>query len=346
MIDGEAEFYSIMREFGGYLATWYKNHNHPAGEQGLANAYYDGEAAGYKLGIPDLAAEAYLAYVPYYVLPANGRVQGYRNFTEGQLQDVLLNTSRRSEALKSIQLQLQNGAYVASGDCSSVDLSRECAYAIETHVNAAKAGIQLSMTQKTRLNQLVNWSIGHVTKWNTPSSVPYYRPFMGGITCRSLDKYFKWSGAVPSGFSIQLTNLCDNTWKLWKELPGLWGRGQSFLYTDRNINDPLDNFTQPDLNNLISPMFAWSFELSKQTTDKDRAFKAFKGGIPVYLNGVHQSGANIGSPENPSGKQFDQQMFWIETLMARLNGPGVIESEREFLNRIKGEIDKRLLVIP
>lgn len=337
MIARQAEFLAINKQFAQYLYQWYLAN--PSGDPALANAYYDGEAAAYKLEHLGLAQKSFDAYVTQYVIPNNGNVQGFRNFTEGQLLDVQKNSTRKTKALQSIQLQLLNGAFVATGNVAHPDLSRECAYAINTHLNAQKAGIVLNATQLTRLNVLTGNAKGHVTAW-VNNTAPYYRPFMGALTLMALE-----AKGIESTFVSAIVALAEKTWTLWKEEAGPWGRGQSFLYTDRNVGDPDDMKTTPDLNNLISPIFALCFKLTKQVVWAERATKAFHGGIPVYSGNVNTGGADLGTQANPRGKILNQSMFWIDKLFLWLDTPAVIQSEAEFLKGLQATIAARQALI-
>lgn len=315
----KATWWAYMSEWAGYLNTWFINNNHPAGEAGLAQTYYDGEMCGYRLkdhfmntAYDNFINEGWLAYTEYYVRPNNGNVQGYRNFTEGELQDVLRGTSRAANSLDAINRQLLNGSYVASGDVSDDLLSRECAYALHTHINAVRAGISLNGTQTTRRTQLKTWALGHIDQWCVNFTAQYFRPFMGAITAKALIDYYE-NVSADAAIISKLKILADYTWlACWKSSSGAWGDGQSFLYTDRTGFDPADGFTQPDLNLLIVPLWGWLFKQGQGASYRTNGDLIFQGGIPVYSGGFYVSGAYLGtqSAANPSGKQYDQQLYW------------------------------------
>jgi len=315
----KATYWAYMTEWADYLKEWLSVNNHPANDGGLANVYYDGELCAYRVGdyygnytlVEGFIDEAYLAYVPYYVIPANGSVSGFRNFTGGQLEDVLRNTSRATVALQSINLQLLNGAYVATGDCSSPDLSRECAYAIMTHINAQRAGIVLNAGQILRLAQLKTWAQGHVDAWIN-NTADYFRPFMGALTAQALINHYIYV-SVDASTVTRLADLADYAWSsCWKATAGAWGQALSFLYTDRTGFNPDDGFVQPDLNMLIAPWWGWLYLVGAGATYRTQGDQIFEGGLPVYNGPFHDSGTYLGtrSAVNPSGKQYCQQLFW------------------------------------
>jgi len=323
-VPSKATYFAYLVEWAGYLKTWYENNNVPPSDQGLANAFYDLESSAFKIRDHTGNAtwdpwiqSAFDAYVTYYVLPNNGAVQGFRNFTEGQLEDVLRSTSRSSSALNSIQLQLANGAYVASSseNIAVSTFSREVAYGLLTHINAERAGILLTGPQLARRSQLLDFALGHIQQWAVNYSAPYYRPFMGGITAKALIAYFTHV-AEDSRIVPAIKTLADYTWSsCWKANSGAWGQGNSFLYTDRvlpNNVEPQDGFTHPTLNMLIAPMFGfvwWRTGIQQYRTQGDAIFL---GGLPNYSGGFHVSGSDLGtqSPTNPYGKQYNQQLFW------------------------------------
>lgn len=318
-VPGKATYWEYMDEWAGYLDTWFINNNHPANDSGLAQTFYDGEMCGYRLKDHFLTAdydnfinEGWLAYTDYYVLPNLGFVQGFRNFTDGELEDVLRVTSRSVDSLDAIGKQLLNGAYVASGDVSDSTLSRECAYAIETHINAARTVIGLTAPQLARLEQLKAWAIGHIDQWCVNLTAPYFRPFMGALTAKALINYYDY---IFSDVAIvaKLKILADYAWSTcWKSTAGAWGQANSFLYTDRDVGDPLDNFTQPDLNILICPLWGWLYYRAQGAAYRTNGDQIFQGGIPNYSGAFHVSGAYLGtrSAVNPAGKQYDQQLYW------------------------------------
>jgi hypothetical protein len=309
-----------MQEWAVYLGEWLAANNAPGNDGGLAQVYYDGEYGLYQ--VADNAGDlgtyepyidlAFKAYVDYYVLPSNGTVQGFRNFTAGQLEDVLRGTTRAADALQSIQLQLANGAYVATGDCADPALSRECAYAINTHINAQRAGITLSGAQLARLAQLKAWSDGHLDAWIN-NTAPYFRPFMGAITMMAEINYYNNIAADPN-LITRGSDLADYAWSsCWKSTTGPWGAANAFLYTDRTGFDPSDDQTQPDLNMMIGPWFAWLYFVGAGAGYRTQFDDIFQGGVPVYDGPFYQSGAYLGtrSSINPSGKQYFQQLVYM-----------------------------------
>lgn len=318
----KATYWAYMIEWAEYIKNWLVANNNPQNDGGLASVYYDGELGAYRVAdqvgpsgnYETFINECYKAYVNYYVTPAGGSVSGFRNFTGGQLEDVLRGTSRNAagEALASINAILTNGSYVATGDCSDPGLSRECAYAIQTHINAQRAGITLSGGQLARLAQLKVWSEGHCDAWIN-NTAPYFRPFMGALTAQALIMHYTYIGADPATIT-RLADLADYAWaSCWKATAGAWGQANSFLYTDRNTGNIDDLFVQPDLNMLIAPWWGWLYYIGAGAGYRTDGDLIFEGGVPVYSGASHISGSYLGprnSESYPSGKQYFQQLFW------------------------------------
>lgn len=317
----EATYWAMLREFAGYKNTWYLNNNHPAVDAGLSQTYYDGEMCMYRLKdhfgtseFDNLINEEWLAYVGYYVIPNNGAITGWRNFTDGQREDCLRATSRATISLNSITLQQQYAAFNSQPvDMSDPVLSRETALAITAKINAKRVGISIGAAQQARLLQLKAWAIGHCNQWSG-GTAPYVRPFMVGHTAKALIYYYEYESA-DSDIIVALKAVADYCWtNCWKDVAGAWGDGQAFLYTNNTSQgDPQDPFTQPTLNMMICPLFGWLFYKGQGAGYRTKGDAIFVGGIPVYDQyGSHVSGSYLGtrSAANPAGKEIDQQLFW------------------------------------
>lgn len=317
------EYWNNMVEWAGYLATWFddnKKSNPPyGGDPALTQAYYDGQACAFKvqdhMGGSALAAwiqDEWEAYVPYYVEPAVGGVQGFRNFCEGPLEDVLRSTARSAQSKAAIQLILDNSNFVRSDNLSDDLLSRECAYALLSIICGIRANCTIDATVTARIPVLLNWCLDHINQWCVALTADYYRPFMGGITAHALTSYFTYitadSRIVPA--LITLANYSFST--CWKAAPGVWGQGLSFTYTDRTGFNSEDANTQPDLNMLICPLWGFLWWRTGTQSWRDQGDLIFQGGISVYEEGFYQSGSYLGTqgPSNPAGKQYDQQLIF------------------------------------
>lgn len=317
------EYWANMVEWAGYLKDWFaanKISNPPYGQDpALTQSYYDGEYCAYKVkdhvggtAYDQWIQDEYDAYVPYYVVPAGGGVQGFRNFTEGLCEDVLRGTSRSAGAKSAIQLILDNSNFVRLDSLSDDLLSRECAYALLAIISGQRAGCAIDATNTARIPVLLNWCLGHIDQWCTLLTADYYRPFMGSITAHALISYYTYV-AQDSRIIPALQVLANYSWSTcWKGTAGAWGQALSFTYTDRTGFNSEDANTQPDLNMLIAPLWAWLWWKTGIATWRSNGDLIFQGGISVYNGAFYDSGSYLGtrSSVNPAGKQYDQQLVF------------------------------------
>lgn len=310
----KTQYWDYMVEWAGYLNTWHGNN--PG--QGLGNVYYDGQRCAYRVrdytgssAWDTFVQRTWQAYVPEYVIANNGGVQGFRNFTNGPLEDVLRGTSRSAQSLTAIGLMLANGAYCAAGDMTSQELSRETALALICHIDHVRAGGTLSGAQVTRRDYLLAKALGHIDQWAVSFSAPYFRPFMGAHTAKALIEYFEFV-AEDARILPALANLAAYTRSsCWRAAAGAWGVGQAFAYTDRVVESG-GTETAPDLNVFVIPYFGWLWKYTGDAKYRTWGDEAWVGGVPTYSGAAAVSGAFLGtrSAANPAGKQYDQQLFW------------------------------------
>lgn len=339
----KAEYWAAMIEWGGYLKTWLQNNqqlgNDPFNAR-LAQVYYDMELCAYRLADQTgdtstwhaLANLAEKVYRDEYVLPERlpdgstklpGGVPGYWMFTEGLVEDFL----RRGdgESKRAALALLDNGAFSARDssdpqyDLKKTEYSREAAYALMNHLQIPRmSGVGLNAAQLERRSKLLEYSLGHIDQWSISRTAPYFRPFMGALTARSLIEYYLSSGSTDPKIVPKLKALADYMWdSCWVTT------AKAFTYTDRELpnehpNKPKpdegvkDREPQPDLNMLIAPLFGFLWWQTGEAKWRERGDLIWEGGIPVYTSEVHIGGANLGTrgPSNPSGKHYDQQLFW------------------------------------
>lgn len=263
------------------------------GDPALAATYYDAQWVFYRIADYtndprwlSCAQAAERVYRDEYVLPADGRVPGYWNFSHGLTRDYL---STGDEVSKRAALLLASNAAFAvdSTPLSStqdVEQSREVAYAIMAYINAEDLGA----APRPRLQQLVEQAFGHMDQWFVSRTAGYMRPFMVALTSHALITYHQRTGdarVVPT-----LMHALDEVWnRTW--LP----HEQAFQYTDRNI-DSGGVEAAPDLNLLIAPAYAYVYKETGEVRFRERADAAFVGGVnAAFLS---------------NGKQFNQNYRW------------------------------------
>ncbi len=183
-------------------------------------------------------------FAEQYVLPANGNIPGFWNFTTGMRRAY---ERSGTPSLKAAVIAIsQNGAYVRDStteDTTSTLLSREVAYGIRALIDAAALGVP----RQYRLDKLVSDAKGHLRAWCVLQNAPYVRPFMVALTVEAL-VYSGNADAVRGDIEACATYIWDHNWDPVKK---------GFRYTDRSIGNADDLEVQPDLNMLIFPIYGW-----------------------------------------------------------------------------------------
>ena len=258
----------------------------------LAATYYDAEWVFYQ--IADYTGEerwlecadaAERVYRDRYVLPNDGGVPGYWNFSRGLREDYERTGDERSR--EAVRLLAQNAAYAREAplaETAATELSREVAYAILAYLNAEAVG----EPPNPRLALLVDQALGHIEQWTIRERAPYVRPFMVGLTMHALIEYFHRSGdpRVVPAVGVAADWIWERTWD---------GVAQAFRYTDRVVESG-GTEAAPDLNLLIAPAFAWLYRQTGEQRFAERGDQVFAGGVrSAYL---------------ANGKQFNQNYRW------------------------------------
>lgn len=265
----------------------------------LASTYYDAQWVYYRIYKYtgdrkwfDCAQAAEAIYRDQYVVPSNGNVPGYWNFTKGLLEDYLqTGDSRSKDAVISIS---KNGAFGidATPLSSTADstMSREVAYNMLTYMNAEELG----QPRRSRLGELKNQAIDHLKQWFVSKNAPYIRPFMVSLTAHALIEYNERIG--DARILPLLKIAADSMWaNLWMADKG------SFKYTNVDTAQFSPSAfayntggteAAPDLNLLIAPLYAWLFHQTGEIKYRNQADAIFNGGVTqAYL---------------VNGKQFNQ----------------------------------------
>lgn len=266
----------------------------------LDHVYYDAERVYYQ--IADYTGDAtwntcaQLAeqvYRDQFVLPNNGFVQGYWNFTTGLTMDYLRTgdgTSKNAAILLS-----KNAAFARDGtplgDTRSADLSREVAYAILSYINAQALG----EPKRQRRIDLVNQAYDHMDQWfvrfawpgpwqQSPQETARLAPFMVSLTAHSLIR--DWEETKDPRLIPALRRAADWMWaNAW--VPS----AESMWY------ESLDTTARaPDLNLLIAPIYAFLYRQTGETKYRDQ-------GDPLFAGGTRRAFL-------ANGKQFDQNYWW------------------------------------
>ena len=279
----------------------------------LSSSYYDRGAVYYQIYNLTKDPEMYLQaqksvkfYRDFYVLPNEGRIPGYWNFSDGLLIDYLQSKDNRS--LEAITFLSKNAAYVIKtsnareDNTQSAELSREIAYAIRTLLNARQLNVKIP---EERLNELLKQSIGHLKQWagqakwigiNHPSRA--VQPFMVGLTARTLIGYYNDKQALPELKPEIIKALAAALKSVWTEG---WNPNQSGFRYAYGAYKGSEGETEPsevsaDLNLLIFPAYSWIAQFE--------GYKYFcKSAKEIFDSGVSNAWLD-------RAKQFNQNYLW------------------------------------
>lgn len=259
-------------------------------DERLTATQYDPEAVFYQ--IQDYtkdpnwvvcATRAEVVYRDHYVLPNNGLIPGYWNFTRGLALDYLKTGDTISQT--AVVLISTNAAYAADYTPLSwtVDesMSREVAYAIHSYLDAESVG----EAHRSRTEALVSQALGHIDQWFVSQTAEYVRPFIFALTAHALIHYHEdtQDPRVLPALEIGAEWIWERCW-----LPS----DESFAYTDRVVPSG-GTEPAPDLNLLIAPVYAWLWRQTGDPTHLERADKIFAGGVKgAWLVGAKQFNQN------------------------------------------------------
>jgi hypothetical protein len=286
-----APWLSQMIDYGRQLAAELQANQN---DSGVGLTYYDAARVFYQIADYtgdtswlDAANNAVKLYRDSYVLPNNGIVPGYWNFTAGLTADYLHtgNTASR-DAVEVMATSMYGDATLQASDTASWELSREVAYSLMANLDAEKVG----GPHRARTDLLANQALGHLDQWTVSQTAAYVKSFMVALTCEALIEYQSMTGdsRVLPAVRTALNWIWDHNWV---------ASARAFKYANAPTNDdPVGTNPAPDLNLLIAPAFGWVYHQTGDTTFRDRGDQIFAGGVDLaYLKGA---------------KQFNQSYRW------------------------------------
>lgn len=231
-----------------------------------------------------------LHYRDAYVVANGGSIPGYWTFGKGLAEDFRRNgntTSKNTLNLMAANASYCRGTAYELGAINDPELSRETAYCTELFVELNLLGTATPYFATYR-----DTILSHFNQWFTLDSAPHIKPFMVGLSAEALIKSLD---VDPSKKPQVITALSLAAHELWTNF---WDPGsQSFYYIDNPIPGDEGHVPAPDLNLLISPMYAWLWKETGDTWYRGRADEIFNSGVAnAYLGGT--------------GKQFNQNYRW------------------------------------
>ncbi|MEO2047685.1 MAG: cadherin-like domain-containing protein [Pirellulales bacterium] len=290
----QQEMLSFGLQHGNALSAAIAN-----GTVNFAVTYYDAARAFYNIADYTgdsswnlFAEQAALTYRDIYVLPNNGGVPGYWEFTRG----LTMHYERTGDVLSrdAVILLSQNAAYATDitplAWTQDAALSREVAYAINSYLDAERLGAP----RRDRLVPFVEQALGHLDQWFIEENDPEYAPFMFSLTAEALINYY--NNVTPDPRIIESLEMGANyTWQTaW--IP----ENETFFYRAHN-----PTIGAPDLNLLIAPVYEWLHQMTGNIQYRQQADQIFAGGVTqAFINGP---------------KQFNQNYRWSFDYVAMRN---------------------------
>lgn len=248
--------------------------------------YYDGPRVFYQIADYtgdsqwNVFAENWIETYRGYVFELNGRVPGWRVFPDGLHMHFERTGDEKSKA--AAVLLSKRTPYSSVGGGPGEDYSRETAYCINAYLVAEALG----EPRHPKLEQAVEYALGHIEQWFVQNSSKNWAPFMFGLTCEALISYHDKVKKDPRILPALKMGL-DECWKrAWIE------EQQAFFYRADNPTE-----AAPTLNLLVAPAFAWVYLQTGDTKYRDRGDKLWAGGVQRGL-------------ERAGGKQFSQNYRW------------------------------------
>lgn len=319
-----------QREYDYFLSVngWVNPSDSDAQNQ-LAASYYDAfrnmeimaGVTGVPAVIPTRAPVFRRGYRDAYVIPNNGAVAGYNNFSGGLRKDFELSGNTTSK--NAVALLSTNGIWVHSALSNTADPNgvtssggaRENAYRIMVELDARALG--LTAQPDSTLNGWLDQALSHLNIWTNAQTSSYVKPFMVAIACKALIQAYNEYPSYPSRSSIvsairiAYQYIWDHCW-----IPYNSGNpnSEAFNYADRETGDtdPPDLQPQPDLNGLILPPFGFLFQQTGNCQWRAKGDQVLEGSLATYSGGFWVRGPFFGPQSTSSSgkKQFNQTYQW------------------------------------
>ena len=237
------------------------------------------------------AKKAMRWYRDEYVIPNNGAVPGYQNFTTGLRMDYERTgdeTSKAAAILLSEQA-MYAGDYTDPNYVTHHSKSREVAYALLSYINAEALGEEIREIRARYVDQ----SYAYFAQWYDTASWGEWQvsPFMMAITCQAL--IADWEETSDDRCLPAIQELGDWLWATAYHPPT-----HAMLYQlnpDCVSEGGLSTTGAPDLNMIIAPLYGWLWAQTGAEIHRDRFDELLLGQANAYL---------------AQGKQWDQNYWW------------------------------------
>jgi Bacterial Ig domain len=289
--------------------------------------FYDGARVYYQIQDytkdPSWAPCAHQVATDYYPYIANGAFFGMSMFPEGLVMDAQRTGTGSSYAGVAVLAQTSSWAYGNPQKMTDFTSLREDAYGLEALLDANT----LNGTVAPLLPQAESALIGALDQIFIQKRFTWYEPFMVGLAAEALIKYNDQypDPRIPYVLKKTLDSMWSTAWRA--DLHGFYYRcyspglpglpadlpasnngcfdpdvtpgnpdSNAYPWTPGDIFDYNDG--QPNLNNLISPAYAWMYLQTGDTKYREEADSLFADDV-IYNGAI-----------NWAGKEFSQNYRW------------------------------------
>jgi hypothetical protein len=248
-----------------------------------------------------------------YVIANNGTTRAYYVFPNGLYKDWAINGDTTS---KSAVLLLGSGSSpytnLDQGGLARAIYAREAAYRLNAEIFNYKAG---DTSRTAYMAKAVDINIARADQWVTSGTAEYIQPFMVGLWAQALITCYDdpvCTGYHDARIGASIKKVADY---LWTNAWNLSLFPNAFYYN--SAQSAAGQAASPGsdyrvLNNLISPMYAWLFKTTGNTTYRDEANTIFQNG--VLLNPV-------GGGAGETGKSFNENYRWSFDFVTWMSDP-------------------------
>jgi hypothetical protein len=270
--------------------------------------YYDGTRVYYNIAdythdpkwnqCARFTADAYTNYVN----GLGGSLQSYRVFTQGLHMDYDRTGTAASKQVVTLLDHGINSWYADPPHITGPENMREAAYALDARLDR----LELTGTSNPLMKDEVNAMLGQFDQIFIQKQYSYFvQPFMVGLVMNSLIRYYNEKEQNPR-IPYMIKQALDTMWvQAWKpEDHGFAYRcymDGCYTPNDGSYYPPTGTRTydngDANLNNLISPAYAWMFLQTGDPKYREQADSLFANG--VTYNAI-----------NWKGKEFSQNYRW------------------------------------
>ncbi len=211
------------------------------------------------------------------IIPARGLRPGYYIFSEGLYQDYIRTGDTLSRyAINLFATKANFSDYnFPLGWLLSTTTSRETAYNSRTFIKCNDMG---EHQHDKRLSYYLDMALGHLDQWFYVHNSDYTRPFMVGLTLKTLIVYYNEVSPDPRIFPA-VKMAADS---LWKNFFVERNDSAAFKYTDVYTSTG-DMTLEPDLNMLVGSAYAWIYHVTADTSYLHKADKIFDGMVRTII---------------------------------------------------------------